>query len=153
MFDYRLEHIMSYYITGKFPEIIGPLAEGLRLNFYITGGEVSGPKVLGKVRPGGGDWMTIRHDGIGILDIRATIETHDGALIYAAVGGTFDFGEDAYEQFLQGKQPPSGAPFRASPRYHTAHPSYLWLNRLHCLGIGAAYTERLRIAYDIYAVL
>ena len=153
MFEYRLEHIMSYYITAKFPEMIGPLPEGLRLNFYINGGEVSGPKVVGKVRPVGGDWMLVRRDGIGILDIRTTIETNDGALIYATLGGTFDFGEDAYEGFLQGKQPRSGAPFRASPQFQTAYPSYLWINRLHCLGIGKAYTERLRIEYEIYAVL
>jgi len=92
MFEYRLEPIMSYYITAKSPEIIGPLPEGLRVSFYITGGEVSGPKVFGKVRPVGGDWMLVRRDGIGLLDIRTTIETRDGALIYATLGGTFDFG-------------------------------------------------------------
>jgi len=153
MFEYRLEHVMSFYINAQFPEMIGPIPEGMQLNFYITGGEISGPKVVGKVRPVGGDWMTVRRDGVGILDIKGTLETQDGALIYATIDGTFDFGEDGYDKILRGWHPPSGAPFRASPRFRTAHPNYLWLNRGHFLAIGAAFTERLRIEYEIYAVL
>jgi len=92
MFEYRLEHVMSFYINAQFPEMIGPIPEGIQLNFYITGGEISGPKVVGKVRPVGGDWMTVRRDGVAILDIKGTLETQDGALIYATLDGTFDFG-------------------------------------------------------------
>jgi hypothetical protein len=76
MIDYKLEHILSY--TGELanpPEIIGPVPEGTRVNFYASGGEVTGPKVRGKVRPVGGDWMTVRKDGVAILDVRATFET------------------------------------------------------------------------------
>ena len=152
MFDYQLEHIMSYNATLAEPEVIGPLAEGLRLNVYVTGGEVTGPKVFGKVRPVGADWLTIRRDGIGILDVRATMETHDGALIYVTLDGTVDLGEDGYEQFLQDKLPSSGTPIRTSPRFYTAHPQYVWLTRLHCIGVGRAYLERLEVAYDVYAV-
>jgi len=153
VFEYRLEHVMSFYINAQFPEMIGPVPEGIQLNFYITGGEISGPKVVGKVRPVGGDWMTVRRDGVAILDIKGTLETQDGALIYATLDGTFDFGEDGYDKISRGWHPPSGAPFRASPRFRTAHPNYLWLNRGHFLSIGAAFTERLRIEYEIYAVL
>jgi hypothetical protein len=151
MFEYQLEHILSYKVTVAAPEPIGPLAEGLRLNFYFTGGEVTGPKVVGKVRRGGGDWLTIRRDGIGILEVRGTMETQEGALIYVTLDGTADFGEDGYEQILQGKAP-SSVPLRTSPRFHTTHPQYVWLNRLHCLGIGQAYLQRFEVAYDVYAV-
>jgi hypothetical protein len=152
MIEYRLEHIMSYTATLTEPEVIGPLPEGLRVNIYVTGGEVVGPKVSGKIRPGGADWLTIRRDGIGILDVRGTMETTDGALIYVSYIGTIDVGENGYEEFLQGKPPASGAPIRSSPRFHTAHPDYLWLNHLHCLGIGQAFVERSEVAYDVYAV-
>jgi hypothetical protein len=135
MFEYRLEHVMSYTVTLAAPETIRPIAEGLRVNFYPTGGEVTGPKLSGRIRPVGGDWLTIRRDGVGILDVRTTIETHDGALIYMSYYGTLDLGEDGYEQFLQGKLP-SEAALRASPRLFTAHPGYVWLNRLHCVGMA-----------------
>jgi Protein of unknown function (DUF3237) len=47
----------------------------------VTSGEVTGPRIRGILRPVGGDWFTIRTDGIGLLDVRATIETHNNALI------------------------------------------------------------------------
>ena len=78
MFEYRLEHIMSYTVKIAEPEVIGPVPEGLRVNGYILGGEVTCPRVSGKLRPVGGDWLTIRKDGVATLDVRATIETHDG---------------------------------------------------------------------------
>jgi hypothetical protein len=152
MFDYKLEHIFTYNATLDPPEVIGVVPEGIRINFYVNGGEVSGPKVKGKLRPEGADWLTLQTDGVGILDVRATIETNDGALIYVTYGGMVDLGEDGYQGFLNGEMPPSGTPIRTSPRCRTSHPDYLWLNRLHCLGIGQAFLERSEVVYDVYAV-
>jgi Protein of unknown function (DUF3237) len=81
MFEYSLEHIFSFTVNISEPEVIGPVPEGLRINGYIAGGEVSGPRLSGKLRAVGGDWLTIRKDGVAIIDVRATIEVHDGALI------------------------------------------------------------------------
>ena len=127
------------------------MPEGIRVNFYFTGGEVIGPKIQGKLRPVGADWLTIRRDGVGILDIRGTIETQDGALIYTTYTGVGDLGEDGYEKFLRGELPQT-LPLRTVPRYQTAHPEYQWLNRLQCLGIGEVNLERLEVQYDLYAV-
>jgi hypothetical protein len=66
MFEYRLEHITSYNATLAEPEVIGPVAEGLRLSIYATGGAVTGPKVLGEVRPVGADWLTVRRDATSL---------------------------------------------------------------------------------------
>ncbi len=151
MLDYRLEHILSYSATLKAPEVIGPLPEGIRANFYVTKGDVQGPKVKGQVLPVGGDWLTIRTDGVGILDVRATFQTHDGALIYTAYSGVTDIGEDGYQKFLRQELPPFLS-LRIVPRYHTAHPEYLWLNRIQCLGIGQIDRARMEVSYDVYAV-
>ena len=150
MFDYNLEHIFSYTVALT-AEVIGPIPEGVRVNYYVTGGTVEGPKLNGKVLPVGGDWNLLRTDGVGILDIRATFETDDGALISTAYSGIFDLGKDGYEKFLQ-QQLPAIIPLRIAPRYHTAHPAYEWLNRVQCLGIGQIDTSRLEASYDIYAV-
>ena len=40
MNDYKLEHIFSYVGRLADPEIIGPVPEGIRVNFYSAGGEV-----------------------------------------------------------------------------------------------------------------
>lgn len=152
MFDYSLEHIFSYSITLKNPiEVIGSVPEGIRTNAYFTGGVVKGPKMNGKVLPVGGDWVTIRPDGVGVIDVRATFETNDGALIYTTYLGIYDLGENGYQKFLS-QDIPDKFPLRIAPRYHTAHPDYKWLNRLQCIGIGQADLGRLQVDYDIYAV-
>jgi hypothetical protein len=54
VFAYDLEHIFSYTVTIAEPEVVGPIPGGVRANLYATGGEVTGPKLTGKVRPVGG---------------------------------------------------------------------------------------------------
>lgn len=151
MNDYALEHIMSYRgaLAGQ-PEVIGVAPEGLRINFYSAGGEVSG-KVNGKLLPVGGDWLVVRKDGIGLLDVRTTFQTDDGALILVSYSGSADYGEDGYDKFLRGELP-KVARLRTSPRFVTSHPDYLWLNRLQCLGIGEYHSDSNDARYDVYAV-
>ena len=151
MQDYRLEHIFSYVGALKAPEVIGPLAEGIRVNFYSTGGSVAGPKLNGQVLPAGGDWLTVRTDGVCILDVRATFQTHDGALIYTTYSGVADLGPDGHQKFLRQDLPPF-VDLRVAPRCFTTHPDYLWLNRIQCLGIGQADMAKLEASYDVYAV-
>jgi len=152
MYDYSMEHICSYTATLYAPpEVIGPTPAGLRLNAYVSGGEVTGPRLQGKLLPVGADWLTIREDGVCILDVRATIETHDGALIYVAYQGVGEAGEDGYQRFLDGDPPPR-LPIRAVPRFLTSHEDYLWMNRLQCINIGEADLENWVVGYDVYAL-
>jgi hypothetical protein len=149
--DFALEHIASYTGTLAPPEIIGELPEGLRVNFYSTGGEITGPRLRGVVRAVGGDWMTVRRDGVAHLNVRTTFETHDGALILMTYEGVIDLGEDGYEAFLRGDLP-SVARLRTSPRLLTSHADYAWLNRLFCVGIGEYRADTNAAKYDVYAV-
>jgi hypothetical protein len=147
---YQLEHLFSFDAALE-PEIIGPVAEGVRANFYCKGGQVTGPKLQGRVRSVGGDWLTVRTDGVGVLDVRTTLESHDGALIAVTYTGVTDLGEDGHQRFLDGKLPPRLA-LRVVPRCQTAHPAYQWLNRVQCVGIGEVDLERSHVSYDVYAV-
>jgi hypothetical protein len=152
MIDYKLEHLCTYRATLAQPlEAIGPVPEGVRVNGYVASGEVEGPAIRGRFRPVGGDWLTLRTDGVGVVDVRATIETHDGALILLTYPGFLDLGHDGYANFLAG-QLPEVVKIRTSPRFWTAHPAYAWLNRVHCLGIGEFHRDQSEAAYDVYAV-
>jgi hypothetical protein len=152
MFEYQVEHLFSYGATLQAPpELIGPVPEGIRATFYVTGGIVRGQRLRGRLRPVGGDWFLVRRDGVGVLDVRATIETEDGALIDLAYRGLGDLGQDGYEQFLRGKLPRK-LPLRTSPVLRTSHPDYQWLQRLHCVAVGEADLERFDVSYDVYAV-
>ena len=146
-----LEYVCSYWATLTPPEVVGPVAEGVRVNFFVTAGEVAGPKMRGRLRTGGGDWLLLRSDGIGVLDVRATMELDDGALVYTTYGGVVDLGADGYKQFLKGILPPRPE-LRIVPRYHTSHPDYLWLNRLQCVGVGVLDVAESKVSYDIYAM-
>lgn len=105
----------------------------------------------GILRPVGGDWITVRSDGVGILNVRITVETHDNALIYLCYSGGADLGPDGYQNFGRGELPPKRS-IQAVMRTQTAHPAYQWLNRLQCLNIGEVDAARLVVRYDVYAV-
>ena len=78
-------------------EVIGPVPDGLRINWYFTEGRFVGPDHEGIILPGDGDFMRIRQDGIGIVNvITETLETRTGARLYCSYGGMFDLGPDGY---------------------------------------------------------
>jgi hypothetical protein len=152
MFDCRTEHLYSYRAALRAPpELVGPVPEGVRATFYIEGGPVSGPRLQGRMLAVGADWFLVRRDGVGELDVRTTIQTVDGALIYTSYRGYGDLGEDGYERFLRGELP-QRLPLRILPVLRSAHPAYQWLHRLVCIGVGEADLERFEVSYDIHAV-
>lgn len=151
MYAHSLEHLFSFTGTLDLPVAIGPVPEGIRLIFPITGGEVTGPKVRGRVLHNGGDWLTTRRDGVSILDVRGTIETSDGALIYMFYSGVSDLGPDGYDKASRGELPEKLL-LRTNPRFLTAHPAYEWMNRVQCIGIGESVTAELKVGYDVYAL-
>ena len=55
---------------------------GVRMIAPITGGFVKGPKINGEVLVFGADWLLFRSDGVGEIDVRGTLQTDDGELIY-----------------------------------------------------------------------
>jgi hypothetical protein len=149
--DYRLEYIFSYtsHIRPP-PEMIGRVPGGVRASFYTIGGEAHGPKVKGTFVPARAHWAILRRDGIAILDVRAAVETADGALIHLPWTGVADLGPDGYKRFLRGEVPPRLS-LRGVPRFRTSHPSYLWLNRLQCLNVGEVDMATGVANYDVYA--
>ena len=100
---------------------IGSTPQGNLTIFPVVGGSFEGDRLRGKVLAGGGDWVTARADGTFELDLRVTLETDDGALIYMTFSGVRD---DA-NRYL-----------RTLPRFETAAPKYAFLNRLLAVGIG-----------------
>ena len=147
----ELQHLFSYSATLRAPEVIGPVPEGIRVNFYVTGGSIQGPRLAGTILPVGGDWLTLRRDGVGMLDVRATFKTGDDALIYIAYCGIGDLGEDGYDRFVRGELPPTLA-LRTAPVFRTAAPQYQWLHRLLCVSVGEVDFKSLEVRYDVFAV-
>jgi hypothetical protein len=154
LLQFELDHIFSFTIGIATLESVGFCPEGLRTNAYATGGKVDGPRVRGQVRPVGGNWPVLRQDGVALIDYRLTIETEEGALLYVTCTGVSDFGEDAYHMVARGEagQLTRYRDHRTGVQCHTAHPDYLWLNRVHCIGIGQFDSQDMTVRYDIYVV-
>lgn len=147
----RLELLCEYDATLRAPAVVGEGPFGVRQIFDVTGGEVRGPRLRGRLLPSGGDWILVGRDGVGRLDVRATIETHDGALLYAAYTGVLHLTEAVTAALAGGRTTEWGeAYFFTNPRIETGDARYAWLNGLFLLGQGRVGPGR--VAYRLFAV-
>jgi hypothetical protein len=132
-------------------EVVGNVPDGLRINWHFTEGHFAGPDHEGIVLPGGGDFMRIRPDGIGIVNVTELLQTRRGARLYCSYGGIFDLGVDGYARALRNELD-AFPPFITTPTYTTADKELAWLNRAQCIGLGRVNTKALQIEYDVYVV-
>jgi len=105
------------------------------------------------VLPGGSaDWLLLRPDGVLELDLRATLQTDDGALISMKSFGLRHGPPAVIAALGRGETvDPSTYYFRTTPRFETAHPAYTFLNRLIAVAIGDRRAEGP--IYTIHEVL
>lgn len=113
---------------------------GARKIYNITGGTVRGDRVNGTILPGGGDWVTARPDGTAVLDVRGTLETDDGDLIYVWYRGVVAPGEN-------------GLYWRTTPVFETASEQYKWLNNIVAVGVHTGDIKPGKVAYEVYEIL
>ena len=131
---------------------IGSTPHGIRWIFNIKGGTVQGPNITGDVLPMGADWLLLRPDGAGELDVRATIRTDDGELIYSYYRGILHAPPEVLECIQKGENvDPSEYYFRTTPIFETASDKYDWLNRIIAVGVGQLMPNR--VIYKIYRIL
>ena len=152
MTDLKTEFLFEASIDLEEPQDVGATPHGNRQIYNVKGGTFEGPKLKGEVLPGGADWLLLRPDGAGELDVRATLRTDDGHLIYTYYRGIFRASPEVMQRVLQGETvDPSEYYFRSTPVYETASEKYGWLNQ-----IVAVATYRLApnwVGYRVYAVL
>ena len=103
----------------------------------VTGGSFSGARLQGTVHNGGADWIT-QVSGHSSLDVRITLETEDGAIIYMTYKGVVARGD-------------SGLYWRVTPVFNTASEEYDWLN--HKVFVGKSKQIEGKVAYDIFEIL
>jgi hypothetical protein len=125
---------------------------GVRRILYVRGGSFAGPKLKGEVLPGGGDWLLVRPDGVREVDVRSTLRTDDGHLIYVTYRGIIHSSPEVTQRMAQGEVvDPSEYYFRTAPFFETGSEKYAWLNRL--VGIGIGRRTATGVGYAVYAIL
>lgn len=144
------EFLARFTIKVQSPRTIGATPDGIRTIWNAVSGTVVGPGLNAKVLQGA-DWMQIRTDGVANIDVRAALETNDGARIMSIYTGVMEMGEDGYKNFLANNLP-STFQARTSQRFLTGDPKYKWLTRLQCVSVGTVFLRELTYVYDVYAL-
>ena len=102
----------------------GATPYGRRNLIPITGGRFEGPRIRGKVIPGGGDWQLTRNDGTATLDADYMIQADDGTLIHVHNHGVLSgLGGDPSQVYL-----------RTNPVFEAPIGPHDWLNKALFVG-------------------
>ena len=152
MLELKSEFIGELVADLDDPQEIGATPHGIRMIYPVLGGSVKGEKVNGEVLPFGADWILIRSDGVGELDVRATVRTDDGALIYGYYKGILKIDPEIMARVQSGEDiDPTTYYFRTAPNFETSSEKYSWLNQIVCVGVGKI--EQNRVRYKMYQIL
>ncbi|MEM7704967.1 MAG: DUF3237 domain-containing protein [Pseudomonadota bacterium] len=112
-------------LTLASPVTIGEGPSGNRTVVRILSMAISGDRLNAKlVGDAAADWLTVA-GGVATVDVRATVETNDGALIYLQYRGRSDVTKGI-----------GSAPFYVAPTFETSDKRYGWLNCVQAVGKG-----------------
>jgi len=119
------------------PFILDGTPVGGRWIFEVASAVMEGERLTAKLKgQAAADWLIVGPDGTGTLDVRALMETDDGALIFVQYNGRVDVSAGG------------AAPTYATPRYETGDDRYRWLNKIQAVAKGQLNGSTL--TYDVY---
>jgi hypothetical protein len=133
------------------PITIGETGAGLRRVVPILGGTIEGPRLTGRIVPGGADFQVLRPDGVMELEAKYVIEAASGALIYVVNRGLRHGSAEAIEKLMRGEiVDPKLIYFRATPSFETGSAEFKWMMRslFVCAGTRLPMQVLLRV-YEI----
>lgn len=130
---------------------IGTTPAGQRTIAPIIGGVFEGDRLNGVVLPGGADWVCIRSDGTMMIDVRLTLQTDDGVLVYLTYQGRFIGTEGTMSQLAQGKPlEPGNYSLVTVAKFECGAAEYAWLNDVIAVGVGEP--SGFNPVYFIYSI-
>ena len=143
---YRLEAALGE------PVDVGDVSAGRRRIVPLTGGTFSGPELNGKLLPGASaDWQIVLQDGTALGDIRYTLQTDTGALLYVQSQGVRHGPREVLARLAAGKNvDPSEYTFRTTVAIETSGPELASLNDGVFIAVGARAPGG--VSYDVYVV-
>jgi hypothetical protein len=148
----KLEPLMTLHADLRMPVDVGTGPRGLRTIFDVAGGTFEGARLRGKVLPSGGDWLLIDAEGVGRLDVRATLETEDGARIYVQYPGVLVMNEKVGAAMAGSGETEFGDTyFMTQPRFETGDSRYAWLNRVVAVAEGRVLPSA--VAYRVFKLV
>jgi muconolactone delta-isomerase len=145
-FVYRLEATLGEALD------LGGTAQGHRRIVPQTGGTFVGPELTGKLLPGASaDWQILQPDGTVLVDIRSTLLTDDGTLLYVRSRGVRHGSPEVLARLGAGENvDPSEYTFRTATQIETAAPELDWLNKGVFVSVGGR--QPAGVVYETYLV-
>lgn len=143
---YRLEATLGQ------PLELGDTARGHRRIVPLTGGAFTGPEINGKLLPGASaDWQILLADGTALGDIRYTLQTDRGDLLYVQSRSVRHGSAEVLARLGRGEDVDAGEyTFRTSTQIETAAPELDWLNKGVFIGVGGR--QAAGVVYETYLV-
>jgi len=143
---YRLE------ATVGEPLDLGDVAQGRRRIVPLTSGTFAGPELNGTLLPGtSADWQVVLPDGTAVGDIRYTLQTDGGDLLYVQSRGLRHGSAEVLARLARDEDvDASEYTFRTSTQIETAAPELDWLNKGVFISVGARRPDR--VIYETYLV-
>jgi Protein of unknown function (DUF3237) len=150
--DPRLSLVYRLEATLGQPLELGETAQGHRRIVPLTGGTFAGPELTGTLIPGtSADWQTILPDGTALGDIRYTLQTDRGELLYVQSWGIRHGSAEVLARLGRGEDvDASEYTFRTATRIETGTPELDWLNK--GVFISVASRQAASVLYETYLV-
>jgi hypothetical protein len=131
---------------------VGNVALGRRRIVPLTRGTFVGPELNGTLLPGASaDWQIVLPDGSALGDIRLTLQTDHGDLLYVRSQGIRHGSAEVLARLGRGEDvDASEYVFRTSTQIETAAPDFDWLNKGVFISVGGR--QPGGVIYEIYLV-
>jgi hypothetical protein len=150
--DPRLRKVYRLEVTLGEPLDLGDVAQGHRRIVPQIGGRFTGPEISGKLLGGASaDWQIVLPDGTSFADIRYTLQTDDGDLLYVQSRGVRHGSAEVLARLRRGEDvDASEYTFRTATQIETAAPQLDWLNKGVFISVGAR--QPAGVIYETYLV-
>jgi Protein of unknown function (DUF3237) len=148
----RLEPIYRLEATLGEPVELGETDHGRRRIVPLIGGTFAGPAITGKLLPGASaDWQTVLADGTAFGDIRYTLRTEGGDVLYVQSRGVRHGSAEVLARLARGEDvDASEYTFRTSTQIETAAAGLDWLNKGVFVSVGGR--QPGGVIYETYLV-
>jgi Protein of unknown function (DUF3237) len=148
--DPQLDLVYRLEASVGSPQDVGGTPAGHRRIVPMTGGRFDGPELRGTLLPGASaDWQIILPDGTAIGDVRYTLETQGGDLLFVQSRSVRHGSAEVLERLGRGEDvDASQYTFRGAVTIESAAQNLEWLNKGIFVSVGGR--QPGAVIYEVY---